>query len=327
MTTEDDALEAEFSRSQEESVKASSEFRRRIRAETDRLQNLFNASIQLRRLCESIPDKRAAGFKDELVSACMGLGTAINAGGWNRESERAGLPRNAIHVDHVVENDRWLAKVTYENGSVAIARSGRELGDGSGGVVLKKTALGWLKNPLVDSPPHCTPSIYVSERARLVLEAAVNEDEKRVRGLIEARIEQQHEQHFLECLGYFHLKQIFEEENISDEKLLACGWLNLGEFSSERSDDRLREETDTGISETNKNDSPGRSFEEWTDWIAPKNARNWFDIDSSQGWTNFANKHRREGLIKSKPGTNHREVRIHSSLFFKYQKQFPQKRS
>jgi hypothetical protein len=70
-------------------------------------------------------------------------------------------------------------------------------------------------------------------------------------------------------------------------------------------------------------DEIGRKNQDWTGYIVPKIARTWFDVESTQGWTTFANRFREEGLIENHPEKGPKEVRIHRKLFGMKGKPFP----
>lgn len=64
--------------------------------------------------------------------------------------------------------------------------------------------------------------------------------------------------------------------------------------------------------------------DDWTGWTITKIAKTWFpDVTSSTGWTNFANKLRRDGLMENHPVSGAIKVRIRRSVFTTHGLPFP----
>ena len=68
--------------------------------------------------------------------------------------------------------------------------------------------------------------------------------------------------------------------------------------------------------------TPEEVPEEWTDWVLTKVARGWFSkadvVTSTTGWTTFANRLRKEGLVKNHSTRGSRMIKIHESVFTRH---------
>lgn len=71
----------------------------------------------------------------------------------------------------------------------------------------------------------------------------------------------------------------------------------------------------------------GRSPNEWTDWVLTKNAKKWFKaadvVTSDTGWTTFAKGIREEGRLVNHPKRGARMIRIHKSIFDRFEMKWP----
>ena len=64
---------------------------------------------------------------------------------------------------------------------------------------------------------------------------------------------------------------------------------------------------------------------EWTEWTQTKVAKTWFydHIESDRGWTAFANRCRKEKLIKNHPTGKAKKIKIHRKVFIERGLKFP----
>ena len=94
------------------------------------------------------------------------------------------------------------------------------------------------------------------------------------------------------------------------------GWLSLALAKSEKLEPMFEPKLEAIRS---REDDP----QSWTDWLQPKNIRKQFGITTDQGWTTFANRFRKEGLIVNRPQSRGTLVSIHSKVYDRQGVQMP----